>query len=65
MAGQDVGEKTGEEVKCVCPYCDGVIEMSAPWCQVCEVEIRFCVACEEPLPRDAMICPSCGAQCEE
>lgn len=65
MVGEDVGQKTQEDARCVCPFCEGAIEMSAPWCQVCGVQVRFCVVCEAPLPKDASICPKCGAECKE
>lgn len=65
MAGEEVVRTTEGADTCFCPYCEGVVEMSAPWCQACGVEIRICVACEEPLPRDATVCPNCGQEQEE
>jgi hypothetical protein len=65
MAREEVVRETEEKATCVCPYCEGVVEMSAPWCAVCEVEVRLCGDCDEPLPVDATVCPNCGAECEE
>ena len=65
MAGEDVGRKSEEDTRCACPFCEGAIEMSAPWCEACGVQVRFCVVCEEPLPKDATTCSACGAECEE
>ena len=64
MAREQVGRETEEKATCVCPFCDNVLEMPAPWCGVCEVEIRFCEACREPVPQEATACPNCGAECE-
>lgn len=65
MATEEAGREMEAEVTCVCPYCDAVMEAEAPWCEVCQVEVRFCAVCEEPLPQDASECPGCGAVCEE
>jgi hypothetical protein len=65
MAKEEVVKETEGQASCVCPFCEGVLEMSAPWCAACGVEMHFCVACEEPLPEDATVCPSCGAECEQ
>jgi hypothetical protein len=65
MATEEVGPEGEAQVTCVCPFCDAVVDISAPWCEVCEVEVRFCPVCEEPLPQDAGECPSCGAASEE
>jgi hypothetical protein len=65
MAAQDASSKAGEKVQCVCPFCEQAMDPSAPWCATCEVEVRFCVSCEEPLPRDATECPNCGTECSE
>lgn len=65
MAREEIGKENEEMVTCICPFCESMLEMPAPWCSVCEVEIRLCVACEEPLPQDAILCPNCGAECEE
>jgi RNA polymerase subunit RPABC4/transcription elongation factor Spt4 len=65
MAAEEVARTTEGGRTCVCPFCEGVVQMSAPWCEVCSVEIRICVTCEEPLPKDATLCPSCGEEYEE
>jgi hypothetical protein len=63
MTRQEVHDEAEDEATCVCPFCDSVLEMPAPWCQVCEVEITYCGSCEQPLPQDATVCPNCGAEC--
>ncbi len=65
MTTEQVGKQSEEVVTCACPFCESVLEMPAPWCNVCEVEIRFCEACEELLPQEATVCPNCGSECEE
>ena len=65
MAAEDLGTKAENRGTCVCPFCEGAVDAWAPWCKTCEVEVRFCVSCEEPLPADATACPSCGTECEE
>jgi predicted amidophosphoribosyltransferase len=61
--GAEQVEREGEaESTCVCPFCDAVVEVSAPWCVTCQAEVQFCAVCEEPLPQDATECPSCGAE---
>jgi hypothetical protein len=65
MAAEDVGKEVKAKVACVCPYCEQAMDASAPWCQVCQVEVRFCTVCGEPLPQGATECPSCGGVCEE
>ncbi len=65
MVPQEAGRETEEKARCVCPFCENALEMPAPWCTVCGVQIRFCRACEEPLPKDATVCPNCGAEFEE
>ena len=65
MAAEEERREMQAEIKCVCPFCDAEVDPSAPWCQVCQVVVRFCAACGEPLPKDADECPGCGAACEE
>jgi len=65
MAREDVDKKTEKEARCGCPYCEGAVQIAAPWCVSCGVEVRFCVACEEPLPKEATVCPNCGAEAAE
>ncbi len=64
MVAEEVGREASVEVTCVCPFCEEVADASAPWCATCQVEVRFCLVCKEPLPQDASECPSCGAECE-
>jgi hypothetical protein len=64
MAGEEVAGTSEGAGTCICPFCEGALEMAAPWCEVCGIEIRICVACEEPLPRDATVCPNCGEEHE-
>lgn len=47
--------------QCRCPYCEGSTKMAFPFCVACGQELRFCPACQEPLPRDALRCSHCGA----
>ncbi len=65
MAAEELGTKGEGKPACVCPFCEQVLDPQAPWCQTCEVEVRFCVTCQKPLPADATICPNCGTECEE
>jgi hypothetical protein len=65
VARRQVHKEIEEEATCVCPFCENALEMPAPWCQVCGVEISFCVECEQPLPQGATVCPNCGAECQE
>ena len=45
-----------------CPYCDEEIyDMHLPICSACHVEVLFCRSCKEPLPKNAVKCPKCGA----
>ena len=63
MAAEDRVNATDEKATCVCPFCEEVMDPSAPWCATCEVNVRFCVSCKEPLQQDANVCPDCGAEC--
>jgi hypothetical protein len=63
MAAEDRVDKTEEKATCVCPFCEEAMDPSAPWCATCEVIVRFCEACQEPLPQEATVCPECGAEC--
>ena len=65
MAAEDSGKKTAQEATCVCPFCHEAVEAWAPWCAVCQVEGHYCGDCEEPLPKEATVCPNCGAECKE
>ena len=64
MATEDLSKQSEDSGACTCPFCDGVIDVRAPWCATCEVKVSFCEACQEPLPVAATECPKCGAECE-
>jgi hypothetical protein len=65
MTAEDLGTKGEGKATCVCPFCDETVDAWAPWCKTCEVEVRFCVSCKEPLPADVAVCPGCGTECGE
>jgi RNA polymerase subunit RPABC4/transcription elongation factor Spt4 len=65
MAAQDIDSKTEEKAACVCPFCGEEVDPSVPWCVPCQVVVRYCVSCEEPLPQDATVCPNCGTECTD
>ena len=51
-----------EKRKRSCPYCEQeLLAAELPFCQPCSVTLRFCASCEKPVPRDAKVCPECGA----
>ena len=56
-------EKQFEEIIHVhCPYCECELEdTDSPFCQACHAELPHCKACHEPVPKDANVCPHCGA----
>ena len=56
-------EKKQEEIIHVhCPYCETELEdADSPFCQACHAELPHCKACHEPVPKDANVCPHCGA----
>jgi len=48
-------------MKCRCPYCDEVIILNPlPYCQPCQVELRYCLKCNIAVERKAKVCPQCG-----
>ena len=50
-------KKTG----CLCPYCEEEIILAKnPYCQPCQVTLRYCLNCNIAVERDAEICPECG-----
>ena len=62
MEAQDKAKKK----KCRCPYCDEeIMAANFPYCQVCKVEVHYCSECRQPLPREAEVCPHCGAKVKE
>lgn len=61
MKGSEKPEKTG----CSCPYCDEELLMEpAPFCQRCQVELRYCLDCGIVVERQAKVCPQCGRTLE-
>jgi nitrogen fixation NifU-like protein len=45
-----------------CPYCESELEdPDSPFCQACHAELPHCPGCHEPVPKDANVCPHCGA----
>jgi len=56
--------KRSEETKglgCRCPYCDEEIILNPlPYCQPCQVELRYCLKCNIVVERKAKVCPQCG-----
>ena len=64
MSAKDLSRQKENEAKCVCPFCEEAMDPQAPWCQTCEVVVRFCAVCKMPLLAGAAVCQSCGAECE-
>jgi hypothetical protein len=61
MGARDKAEKK----QCRCPYCDQeIMALDLPYCQACQVEVRYCPQCRKPLPRETDVCPGCGARNE-
>ncbi len=55
-------KKLEELVHVHCPYCETELEdPDSPFCQACHAELPHCTACHEPVPKDANVCPHCGA----
>ena len=47
----------------VCPYCDEeIVAAKFPFCQPCGVTLRYCKKCETVVPKEAEVCPGCGAE---
>ena len=59
-------EETKEKgEKRFCPYCDGEILLDPfPYCQPCQVELRYCLKCNIVVERKAKVCPQCGQPLE-
>lgn len=58
-------EPKEKQRKCVCPYCEGEVVISAlPYCQPCGVTLRYCVNCQIAVEREAEVCPQCGGKLE-
>jgi hypothetical protein len=55
-------EKKG---KCFCPYCEGEVTITIlPYCQPCDVTLRYCAKCQIAVAREAEVCPQCGGELE-
>lgn len=48
--------------ECRCPYCDAPIKVESPFCQPCNVELRFCPHCGQAIPKQTERCPKCGKE---
>ena len=58
-------ELENKERKCLCPYCEQELVMSAlPFCQPCSVTLRYCVVCQIAVVKEATACPQCGGKLE-
>lgn len=50
---------------CRCPYCDHELTTPLfPFCGSCGQQLRYCSKCGEATPRNAEVCPRCGAKQE-
>lgn len=57
--------KKGEaKTGCVCPYCEGPVEMQYPFCQACQATLKACQKCQKPIGKEDEVCPHCGAEIE-
>jgi hypothetical protein len=46
---------------CFCPYCEEAIKLeAAPFCQPCQVVLRYCLKCNIAVEKEAAVCPQCG-----
>jgi len=58
-------EPREKEGKCFCPYCEEELVMAAlPYCQPCDVTLRYCINCQIAVAREAEVCPQCGGKLE-
>ena len=54
-------EPKSKERRCICPYCEEEIALEPfPYCQPCQVRLRYCLKCNIVVERKARVCPSCG-----
>ena len=54
-------EETKSKDKCLCPYCEGEIALDYfPYCQTCQVKLRYCLKCNIVVERKARVCPNFG-----
>jgi hypothetical protein len=50
-----------KEPRCRCPYCDEEIVLNPlPYCQPCQVELRYCPKCTIVVDKMAKVCHQCG-----
>ena len=50
-----------EKARRFCPYCDEEVLLDpSPFCQPCQVELRYCLKCNIVVEREATVCPQCG-----
>ena len=50
-----------KELRCHCPYCDEEIALNPfPYCQPCQVELRYCPKCNIVVDKTAKVCHQCG-----
>lgn len=61
-SGADDSGKETAKTGCVCPYCEGPIEMAYPFCQACHVKLTICQKCHKPIGKEDEVCPHCGAE---
>jgi hypothetical protein len=55
-------EKKG---RCFCPYCEEEVVISVmPYCQPCDVTLRYCARCQIAVVKEAEACPQCGGELE-
>ncbi|MGQ9675574.1 MAG: double zinc ribbon domain-containing protein [Chloroflexota bacterium] len=59
-------EKKKTEAACHCPYCERELTTPLfPFCGSCGQQLRYCPSCGEAAPRNAVVCPKCGAKQEQ
>lgn len=46
---------------CLCPYCEGPIEMKYPICQACKVTLIPCPKCGKLIGKGVEVCIHCGS----
>jgi len=54
-------EEPKSKDKCLCPYCEAEIALEPfPYCQPCQVRLRYCLKCNIVVESKARVCPNCG-----
>jgi hypothetical protein len=57
--------KEPKERRCLCPYCEEEVTVSVlPYCQPCDVTLRYCARCQIAVVKEAEACPQCGGELE-